>query len=245
MKYMIRTAFAFLAIVCAMPPAPAFAEDSLQLLGGDGGTLQKVHCDPGSYLVGFDAFIGDWNDRINPLCAAWDPRTRTLGPPRMTTWLGTSPGGKFLSGVCSDGGIVYRLTTGFTVNSDNQPAFTQGTGLSCALPLSAKTPHGSLRFNGAAASNGVMQENCPANELAIGIVARSGLSVDAIGLICGDEPKAIWIDHNAARALARPPSAAQPFRPGEKPADAAAAGNNDSATDAAAIDYWKRHHKPH
>src|SRR5476649_518731 len=167
--------------------APASATDR-ELLGGPGGGLQRVECTGGSYLAGLEVMQGDWNDRISPICMFWDSQRLALRGEAPEQWVGRSGGGQFQSGICPDHGFVKRLTTSATLNEDNQPAFTQNTGVSCVSYLAPDTMNHSVRLNGSAGSANAWGESCPPGEVGAGILVRAGDFVDAIGLICGLPP---------------------------------------------------------
>ena len=168
---------------------PASATD-LNLLGGPGGSYERIECPVGSYMVGLDGMVGIWNDRLSPLCSEFDTQLqRFRGGANRQRWAGTSGGGNFEHGPCSNNEIVKRLTTGATRNDDNNPAFTQETGLGCVSYLAPDRLHASVTLNGSAASYFLWSESCPPGEVATGVAVRDGTFVDAIGLICGPPPQ--------------------------------------------------------
>jgi len=167
--------------------APASASD-LNLLGGAGGGFQRLDCTGGSYLAGLKVMQGDWNDRITPVCMFWDVQRLALRGEAPEQWVGSSGGGQLEVGICPDRGFVKRLVTSATVNGDNQPAFTQNTGVSCVSYLAPDTMNHSVRLNSSAGSINAWGESCPPGEVGAGILVRAGDFVDAIGLICGPPP---------------------------------------------------------
>ncbi len=62
-------------------------------------------CAADEYLVGVSGRSGDWVDAIRPVCARWNPATRTAGLPRNGPTHGGRGGGEGVA-VCPRGSAV-------------------------------------------------------------------------------------------------------------------------------------------
>jgi hypothetical protein len=148
--------------------------------GGSGGVLFRDLCPNGQYLVGTNAHTGNVVDQISITCAPVNPDGSTgaqsHGPNRG------GPGGSTPNRptTCADHEIIsdMGLLTG------DVPPHT----VIRLIIFNCVSTTGTARHNldiGDAPFFPTIQQNCPDGEAATGIQGRSGIYVDALGLICG------------------------------------------------------------
>jgi hypothetical protein len=202
----------------------------LPVYGGAGGNYFRAPCPQSSYLVGLAGRTGEWLDRIAPVCAPWLRGSQTFGAPLVGPRFGASEGGEALTSVCQGSGAntsAVRFWTIETLRSANR--FVQYVGATCAsLSPSARLEwYAFLEFGrrpamsdepitaGPIKTGRGMDQTCPLGEIAAGLHGRSGLFVDALGLICGPIPASAGAP---VSKLPSPPIQA-PVNPVTKPAD--------------------------
>ena len=191
---------------------PAAATD-LPVLGTDirFGSPIRVVC-PGGYLVGFHGRIGSWIDNFQIVCASFDAaRRQFVNATPMTPTFGLSQGGAPAEVLCN-GDEAVRTITAHDTKGDGPSDVMHTIEFTCVLPTlhfpdkkkyaGAGPIEGRPIFFGTSFT-GVFSQECPANELAIGMAGRFGRFVDALGLICGPPP-------SLAVALPPPPAIAHP-----------------------------------
>ena len=187
---------AFLALL-----PPAWAWDS-KVEGGPGGGPFRIQCPGGSFMTGFEGRTGAYIDHFRILCGSWDANTRQVqnrGPLQIT--IGTSGGGGPAGAACPGGWAVNAINFQNTWRSESHinNGFVHHINFHCVLPERAESiwrtygpttpvpkPSGFL---------GTMMlleydQTCPNGELAVGFQGRSGLYVDALGLVCLPIPAA-------------------------------------------------------
>jgi len=185
------------------PARPVFAQADqiLPPMGGPGGGQFFARCEKGEILNGFELRTGDDVDSIRPICIA--ARAPTFNGQRnvFTQSFGGSGGG-LRRLVCPDEapaivslGIGYEGQDTIIVNSVH---------LYCSKALTnrAVTPNPTVVFDGPrvrAGGGGLLAglapdpsssqaETCPQGLIPVGINGRSGIWLDAVGLICGALP---------------------------------------------------------
>jgi hypothetical protein len=136
--------------------------------GGGGGDFRTV-CEPGEYMVGFDAQTTHVVDRIAPVCGR---DGGTYGRP----WAG-GDNGRVKSLRCPGAGVVTILQ----VFVDAGPLISD-VGMSCWNPISGETADKVLRTRGVSINSQRMI--CDDGQVAVGIFGRAGTAIDSLGLIC-------------------------------------------------------------
>lgn len=150
-------------------------------------------CATGEYLIGVSGRSGDWIDAIRPVCASWNPATRTAGAPRNGPSHGGRGGGEGVA-VCPRGSAVSgwevrHVTRGETV-------FLQYVAPQCRtiLPPREIVEIGRLQFgrgNPPMPSSGPTFHGCGKRELAIGFSVAVGENhVGGVELKCRFVPNA-------------------------------------------------------
>jgi hypothetical protein len=182
-------------------PAYAQADQVLPPMGGPGGSQFFARCANGDILNGVELRTGNDVDGIRPICASSRAPT-SIGPRNV-----------FSVGYGGDGGGVSRV-----VCPDNAPAIAglrvgyegekttiiNNVHLYCSvvLPNQPLTTHPTAVFDGPRIVHtdpGPLtgydpvfvnwdQESCPKGLVPVGINGRSGVWLDAVGLICGAMP---------------------------------------------------------
>ena len=194
----------------------------LPVYGGAGGKYFRAPCPQGSYLVGLEGRTGEWVDRVAPVCAPWLRGSQTFGAPLVGPSFGDSEGGEALTSVCQGSGAntsAVRFWTIETLRSANR--LIQYVGATCAsLSPPARlewltflefgrrpaVPEDPINAGPVKTGRG-MDQTCPFGEIAAGLHGRSGLFVDALGLICGPIPASAGAP---VSKLPSPPIQAQP-----------------------------------
>ena len=176
----------------------ADAQTRLKIVGGAGGGAFTAICPVGKLLWGFELRVADDVDALAPVCA------RALGPSALSEEEVLTPahGG--------DGGRPLRITcplgkpvvVGMKVEAEGRDTvIVNNIALICGLVTDGDrqaATFASARFDGPANDNdGLFQhfsiayegsDTCPPGEVAIGVHGRSGIWLDAVGLICGPSP---------------------------------------------------------
>ena len=187
----------------------ASAEDYLALIGGPGGGQFQALCPSGQLLIGLDLRAADDVDAMRPVCAtAYWPNV--VGDVSQGNWYGGS-GGRFHAAICpGDRPIVYGMSIGaegvdtVIVNdisldcglaAETQPAKRDPNRTDAGFDGPSYMPS-EMRiwmgygFEGARATGSRGDQQCPIGQVAVGVHGRSGIWLDAIGLICG-QPQVI------------------------------------------------------
>lgn len=172
-------------------------------LGGPGGAPFRTECPPWSALVGFEGYIGAWLISLRAICAPVMPVEQRLGESKVSgPPHGGSRGGKWYSVSCPVGYALGAWVFDMVVDSRMRPTFVNAIGLECRL---FSAPHQTYRTQigddlGAILTKDVaiiakmgwerptFTQICPSGELATGVRGRSGIYIDALGLICNAPP---------------------------------------------------------
>jgi hypothetical protein len=171
----------------------------LSPLGGPGGGQFKSPCRPGEYLTGVDLHAADDVDAIRPVCIG----SNGVASPNAN--FAGGPGGKPVTVRCPSNtptviAIAVAAEGAATIVVNNIHLF-------CGQPVASQTipKYPSAVFDGpaAVASKGLPgmidgqailrsgdYQACPPGQIAVGINGRSGVWLDAVGLICGPAPAA-------------------------------------------------------
>jgi hypothetical protein len=184
------------AMIIALP-AQAQADAILEPIGGKGGSHFVGRCPDRKYLTGFDLRVGDDIDAIRPLCvtAYGSAKIGAIEPYRFS-FGGTGGGGDVRVMCRNDAPIVAGIRVGF---EGVHTQIVNNIHLFCGLAATDHRlaqypaavfdgPPASLPAVGNSGRSNVHQlnrQNCPPGLVAVGISGRSGVLLDAVGLICG------------------------------------------------------------
>lgn len=197
--------FLVAALLLHAQTACAQVDQVLDATGGEGGAQYVARCPAGDVLTGFDLRVGDDVDAIRPLCRAAHGPTQT-GPvePYPSQFGGNGGGPRRI--VCPDDA---PLIVGMGVKAEGvKTIIVNNVHLYCGSVAvnQAPTANPSVVFDGppahysdaiiAQTGNSVqyrgsaLPQTCPEDLVAVGINGRSGMWLDAVGLICGALPPA-------------------------------------------------------
>lgn len=178
-------------------PTHAQADAILTPIGGRGGSHFIGRCPDRKYLTGFDLRVGDDVDAIRPLCvsAHASASVGAIEPYRFS--FGGTGGGGDVRVICrSDAPIVAGIRVGY---EGAQTQIVNNIHLFCGQALTGQqlAQYPAAVFDGPPASptgtgnagrpnsHQLNRQNCPPGLVAVGISGRSGVLLDALGLICG------------------------------------------------------------
>jgi hypothetical protein len=183
-------AAAFMFIAGLAPDAEAAKE--FAPIGGRGDAGFRDMCPAGQYLVGLRVRSGSWIDQMSITCAPVKSDGSTgsthQGPARGGN--GGGPSAKACAGKHIVDGIGLNMTAGNRQVREFVLYCDSTTG---------NTRH-SISVGNAAGTFPSINQNCPGGEAAVGIQGRFGKHVNAVGLICGSNPKV------TANTPTKPPS---------------------------------------
>lgn len=173
---------AVLAIPCM---SPARADEYLKPIGGGGGSPFEARCASSEVLIGLELRVGDYIDAVRPLCAT-AYGARDVGAQSGSGWHGGS-GGALTRIACPN---EQPIANGMFVGTDitdtrivNNVLMYCGVGDARRISVYARPgPPDSI------AATYDDTQGCPVGQVAIGVHGRSGMLLDAIGLIC-DVPR--------------------------------------------------------
>jgi len=219
----VGLAAAILLFACA---ASAQTDVTLKPLGGGGGGQFVARCQPGQLLTGLDLLTGDDVDAIQPLCVKASGPTEVGPITPGARWFGGNGGPKLVRIACPK---ETPIVIGMSVRAQGVATLiVNGISLQCGradaiqpeYPGSAKFEepdknydytHPGRSFLGLAIFNPRADkvpeirgsETCFNNGMvAVGINGRSGIWLDAVGLICG-EPKLTTKPPEPVKAVGR------------------------------------------
>ncbi|MEJ0086396.1 MAG: hypothetical protein WDO72_11970 [Pseudomonadota bacterium] len=198
---MIRKSFASTLFFGLLLASPAFAQvdQFLPPQGGEGGGRFVARCAGGDILTGFELRTGNDVDNIRPVCvSAYAPDV--IGPRHaFSNGFGGSGGGGPLTLLCPDNApaiagleikyegqdtvIVNNVRLYCSIAKPNQPLTNYPTAMFDGKQIH-HTDAGPFTGYDPVLLYGGMQ-TCPAGLVPVGIHGRSGIWVDAVGLICG------------------------------------------------------------
>jgi cysteine-rich secretory family protein len=181
-----------LAILVAIACSPGMGRASyIGPQGGPGGgTFPPLQCPGGMYMLGVALHSGTLVDAIRANCLAYDPSIdQFVRPPQFTAFTG-GPGGSLQQNGCPPERYVSAIKVGFTRNG-SQPQYLDYVELSCTVlsgyggdvKVCLHTGQGCWDSPGLS-----FTVPCPTGEAAVGLIGRSGVYVDAIGLVCAPKP---------------------------------------------------------
>lgn len=167
----------------------------------NGGRPYRIECGAGSYLTGFSGRAGTWVDTMAIACSPWLNKERALGDAFLVedAWVGSSGGGDSTETHCPVGWVIagsHRLIFSEWENS----GLFHSIEFDCRPPDLQSDQRVGRTFGSSSPSAVRRRENdmatgrygvCPPGEFATGIQGRSGLFVDALGLICRSAPEVV------------------------------------------------------
>ncbi|MCY7355423.1 MAG: hypothetical protein LH470_10180 [Lysobacter sp.] len=191
-----RLRAAIVAAFCAALSGQAWADQTLDAMGGPGGGAFTARCPDGELLAGFELRAADDVDAIRPLCVtAYGPNSTSAASD--SAWHG-GDGGSPTYVTCPP--RTSPIVTGMYVNFEGaRTVIINSIHLFCDVAGDAQlaSPYTAAFFDGPAWSDddGFFAgdpnfhggtQRCPPGQVAVGMHGRSGVWVDAIGLICGE-----------------------------------------------------------
>jgi len=203
-----------IAIAFAVAPVAAKSETFLNPLGGPGGSPFSRQCPPGEALHGFELRAADDVDAIRPICFRTGGPGESISPGMYAgEWHG-GPGGRIGRVNCpANQGI--SAVAGMSVASEGRTEVVNEIHLFCASvstdtfqPSTPASIFKGPRYQGNVSPDRLtynqQSQQCPDGEIAVGVHGRTGVWVDAIGLICATPP----VDRGFADLKRRPPPVA-------------------------------------
>jgi hypothetical protein len=171
--------------------APGGSLAFLPPLGYPGGSQYQSQCGPTQNLTGFELRVGDFIDAIRPVCVVTYGATAIGDQVVSPTWNGGT-GGQPIKLMCpKNTPIVIGISASYTLPVHTTDYVLSGIHLFCgqAVPSQSAPALPAAIFDGkGGVGNGVYPlgpQTCSAGQVAVGAHGRSGLYVDAVGLICG------------------------------------------------------------
>ena len=176
--------------------APTEAKD-LPIQGGPGGSYFRSECGAGQWVIGVMIRHGLWIDAIKLICAPYTSTSRV--PPNSWLDFQGQQGGSLnpATEICSGDTYVTGIRFGTTWDGDD-PKYVDYVEVTCAsIVVMTGTPpfavYGLIGTNvcldtGEGCSNKPFSLSCDLGDAATGFQGRSGIYVDALGLICGPSP---------------------------------------------------------
>lgn len=208
---------ALAAVLLAGLAGHARADTVLDKMGGGGGGDFTARCPAGQLLAGFAMRAADDVDAIRPLCVtAWGPRD--ISAASDSAWHGGG-GGRDESIACPHQTPIVHGMYVMSEGADTQ--VINSIHLSCALAADSQvTSKDTVAFFDAPAYYNSQlfatdphwhgqTQYCPDGQLAVGMHGRSGVWVDAIGLICAPPDMA----HAPVRSIGRAGGSPEPGPP--------------------------------
>ena len=168
----------------------AWADEYLQPIGGGGGGQFQARCRGSELLAGFELRAGDDVDAIRPLCVtAYGSRETSAAS--ENAWHGGDGGGP-AHVICPR---HTPIVTGMFVHAEGMDTLVvNNIHLFCSLAVDPQVDRSpAVAFDAPAYQNeswfryGAISsdtQRCPPGQAAVGVHGRSGLWLDAIGLIC-------------------------------------------------------------
>ena len=172
--------------------------------GGPGGSAFTRECS-GDFVNGIYVRAGDWVDAIGLKCGIFNQTSGKFNRPAWNTpFFGGGGGTGFPEQVCASDRFVSGIR--FNLTAEASHPFVDFIELTCT-PLGGGAPNTlCIATPGTVCPSGGFVQTCPAGDpAAIGIRGRTGVYVDALGLICGPKPATIPPSAQQERPEACPP----------------------------------------
>jgi hypothetical protein len=197
MARLVPVAVAALALAGTVGPLRASAgEWSSPVLGGGGGDPFSARCEPGEYLIGLDARVGDDLDQVGAVCAKVK-HDGTRKERSASRGGGGGGGGSPQRLVCPDDAPFVRSLAVDVEGVDGM--MVNGASVECG-PLAGPLPRRVAGYNLLSASGPIHRGGggigisdvdwddatyvCPDAMAPVGVHGRAGAMVDALGLMC-------------------------------------------------------------
>lgn len=182
-------------VLLAMAVRPANATVT-EVYGGPGGGQFNLTCPANAVLVGFQARAGAWVDAVGIICAPLDVAShRPSASRKVQGWAGGN-GGSPQESYCARGEFLTGVGVAHTRGNNLPRQYVNTIGLACGgrshidRCISSGEGCGWIPPVVRGPVISVVKEYsydsivCPAGEVAVGVVGRSGKYVDALGLVC-------------------------------------------------------------
>ena len=176
----------------------------MPIQGGPGGSYFRSECSAAKYVIGIEIRHGSWVDAIRLICAGYTSASRI--PPDVELPFQGQQGGTLTNAkaICPSDSFVTGIKFGTTRDGDD-PRYVDYVELTCSSisvwgipPLAVfgqmgtfvclPTGEGCWNQHPTASSLHPFGQSCDLGDAATGIHGRSGIYVDALGLICGASP---------------------------------------------------------
>jgi hypothetical protein len=155
--------------------------------GGPGGGEYEISCPFGSVMTGLRARHGSWIDALAPICSRYVRASKTLGEIGPQPFAGGNGGGEGFMRCQPPRGVIVGLEV---FQADNQWGSVGHIIVNCGdyldpVRFANKLP-GSADFLGNSQRGTRSTLKCAPPLVAGGIIGRSGIYVDRVGLSCVD-----------------------------------------------------------
>jgi hypothetical protein len=199
MKLKTLASIPLLGLLIGLHPLAAYAQADqfLPPLGGDGGGVFVARCQAADILTGFELRTGDDVDSIRPICARPTAPGSIGQRYAFAQKFGGDGGGNTVALLCPP---TTPSVAGITVTYEGvDTVVVHGVDVFCSVvaPIQQITTTPTVRYVGPAYDRDFGQsfkmgdvkgQSCPPGLLSVGISGRSGIWLDAFGLICGASP---------------------------------------------------------
>jgi hypothetical protein len=153
-------------------------------------------CDAGEYAVGLHAGVGSWVNRVQAMCAKWDGKTGTFGPPHEATSKDTSDftggdnGGRNMDRFCQYGSQNVLVGVHYGHAHTDNGAYAQNVHLICAYALNpvSANDEAELSSDSGGPDGG---SDCPPGQLGIGLDVTADVQVHDIYMKYAAQPTMI------------------------------------------------------
>jgi hypothetical protein len=187
--------FLILLVALLFACAPTEAKD-LPIQGGPGGSYFRSECGAGQWVIGVTIRHGFWVDAMRVICAGYNSISRVV--PDFDLAFQGQQGGSLTPAtvICSDDTYVTGIKFGTTFDG-NDPKYVDYVEVTCASVVVWGTPPLAIfgligtsvcLDTGEGCLNQPFSLSCDLGDAATGFHGRSGIYVDALGLICGPSP---------------------------------------------------------
>jgi hypothetical protein len=205
--------FSILLVSLLFACAPTEAKD-LPIQGGPGGSYFRSECGAGQWVIGVTIRHGLWVDAMRLICAGYSSISRVV--PDFDLDFQGQQGGSLTPAtvICSNDTYVTGIKFGTTWDG-NDPKYVDYVEVTCAsVVVFSGTPpfavYGLIGTStcldtGEGCSNQPFSLSCDLGDAATGFHGRSGIYVDALGLICGPSPALVAATSQAPPTGTPPP----------------------------------------
>ena len=190
-----RVVFSPVCLAMILGCAVTQADQALVPIGGSGGGPFTARCAQGAMLTGLELSTGDDVDAIRPVCAvAYQPEQAGPAMPYPSRY-GGNGGGATSQLICPD---ATPVITGLYVQAEGaDTTIVNRVHLFCGLAeaTARRGAYPGPAYDGPKEESGGIWSHfsspfddtafCPAGLVAVGINGRSGIWLDAVGLVCG------------------------------------------------------------